>query len=56
MSYVITGQHRKGYFFPGVVQCGTWARNVSFGAIEVELDRAQAAGWFGLRATKELFG
>lgn len=55
MSYVITGYHRHGYYFPGSLQCGTWARNVSFGRIEVELDRAQAAGWVALRATEEVF-
>jgi len=54
MSYVITGYHRRGCFEEGLLS-GTWARAVSIGQIEVELDRAQAAGWEQLRATKEAF-
>ena len=55
MSYVITGYHRHGYYDNDVLLSGTWARNVSIGRIEVELDRAQDAGWEQLRATKESF-
>lgn len=55
MSYVITGYHRNGYYFPGALQSGVWLRNVSEQRLDAEIDAAQAAGWIELRATKESF-
>ena len=55
MAYVITGYHRNGYYFPGALLCGTWARNVPSELVAAQIERAEASGWEQLRATEEFF-